>query len=51
MSCTIEITQAQYDVILKCEAVVIREYELENGSRIGRLLAWGDARPGGATYK
>jgi len=40
--CPLEVTQQEVDDIKQCEAVVIREYEREDGSRIGRPVAWGD---------
>ena len=42
-ACPVEITQQEFDDIKQCEAVVIREYERADGSRIGKAVAWGDA--------
>lgn len=39
----LEITQADWDDIQQCEAVVIREYEpASGGDRFARAVAWGD---------
>ena len=40
--CPLELSQQEYDDVQQCEAVVVREYEREDGSRFGQLVAWGD---------
>ena len=42
-TCITEVTQEELDEITKCEAVVIREYERDDGSRFGKIIAWGDS--------
>ena len=42
-TCTIDVTQNDIDAFSKCEAVVIREYDRDGGSRMGKVIAWGDA--------
>ena len=39
----LEITRDQFDNIQKVEAVVLRDYEREDGSRFSKLVKWGDA--------
>ena len=41
--CPLEITDTDLGSIQKCEAVVIREYERRDGSRVAKAVAWGDA--------
>lgn len=41
MSCPLEMTQEEYDDIKTAEAVVVREYEREDGSRFACLVEHG----------
>jgi len=41
--CPLQMTQAEYSQILKCDAVIVREYERDNGTRWAVPVAWGDA--------
>lgn len=43
VACPLKMTSQEYADIQQCEAVVIREYELVDGSRIAMPVAWGDA--------
>lgn len=40
--CELQITQNEYNSLIKCEACVIREYESVGGPRFARVLACGD---------
>ena len=40
--CPLEVTQQELDDIQKCESVVVREYERDDGSRFSRPVAYGD---------
>jgi hypothetical protein len=42
IDCPLSITQQQYDEIAKCEAVVVREWERDDGTRFGEIIDWGD---------
>ena len=42
--CPLRMTQAEYSQILKCDAVIVREYERDNGNRWAVPVAWGDAK-------
>ena len=39
--CQLELTQNELDCIVKCEAVIVREYQGLN-SRFAKAVAWGD---------
>ncbi len=41
-SCPLDVTPKEAAIIAKSEAVVIREYERSDLSRIAKLIAWGD---------
>lgn len=40
--CQLEVTQEEFDQFSQCEAVIVREYEHADGSRVARVVAWGD---------
>lgn len=41
--CSIELTPGMLHDISQCEAVVVREYETDDGRRYAQAVAWGDA--------
>lgn len=41
-TCTLQVTQQEYDDIRKCEAVIVREYESQDGTHFAVPMAWGD---------
>jgi hypothetical protein len=41
--CPLQMTHDEYRQILKCDAVIVREYERDNGNRWAVPVAWGDA--------
>ncbi len=41
--CRLKMTQQEFDRVNQCEAVIVREYEREDGSRFAKAVAWGDA--------
>ena len=43
MECPVIVTQEDYDQFRFSEAVVVVEYERQDGSRFGQIEAWGDA--------
>ena len=43
MRVELEVTQEEHDQFMKCEAVIVREYQRPDGSRVAQVLAWGDA--------
>lgn len=42
-TCSLELTPSQLHSISQCEAVIVREYETEDGRRFAQAVAWGDA--------
>lgn len=42
IDCPLSVTQEQYDAISQCEAIVVSEFEREDGSRYGNIIDWGD---------
>ena len=40
--CPLDVTQKEFDAFSQAEAVVVREYETDNGRRFARVVAWGD---------
>ena len=43
MRVELEVTQDEYDQVMQCEAVIVREYQRADGSRVAQAVAWGDA--------
>ena len=41
--CELQMTPDEAEKIRQCESVIIREYELADGRRLARAVAWGDA--------
>lgn len=42
MECPLSVSQAEYDAMSQCEAVIVREYERDDGGRFAQAVAWGD---------
>ena len=42
-TCQVTLPMEEYEAVKQSEAVVIREYDLADGSRVGKIVAWGDA--------
>ena len=40
--CTLRITEKEHADIMRCEAVIVREYEQADGARFACPVAWGD---------
>lgn len=40
--CQLEVSQNEFDELMKCEAVCLREYERDDGSRFSKIIDMGD---------